>query len=75
VPRYPEDVKSKMKRRGPARQRDGRWEHQTLGEFLLEAVQVGANRRDPVRFERLKEQATFFRTDVRRRQVNAIHFG
>ncbi len=73
VPRDPDDVEGQMESSGPARQRDGRGQLQTVGEFQLESVQVWANRRDPVRIERLEQQATLFRTNVRRRQVNAIH--
>ena len=66
MPRHTDDVQREMKRRGPAGHGHRSGQREALGKLLLEEVEMGSDRRNPVRFERLEEQPAFFGPDVRR---------
>ena len=53
-----------MQRGGTARKRDRVTHAEHRGELLLERVDVGTERRDPVRVERVEQQLAFGFADV-----------
>ena len=70
---HAEKLQSEVNRRRAAAQRQARKASDQLRERSLERVDVGTDRRHPVRRERLANVGLFVATDVRRREVDAAH--
>jgi len=67
------EEQGEVKRRGTRRQGRGMTHSARCGELRLEGVDVGAERRDPVRVQRLGEELPLAAPEVRRGEIDPAH--